>query len=114
MSQSLYMDVHVPLAVTRALRRKGFDVLTAQEDNTTRLPDEELLARAGSLARVLFTQDEDFLMHAAHSQRNGSSFPTVIYAHQFTAIGTCISDLSLILSALSAEEARDQVLHLPL
>ena len=108
------MDVHVPLAVTRALRRKGFDVLTAQEDGTSRLTDEELLDRAGLLGRVLFTQDEDFLMHSAHKQRAGSSFATVIYAHQFTAIGTCISDLSLILSALSAEESRDQVLHIPL
>ena len=28
------MDVHVPIAITRALRHKGHDVLTAQEDGT--------------------------------------------------------------------------------
>jgi hypothetical protein len=30
------MDVHVPLPITRGLRRRGVDVLTAQDDNTQR------------------------------------------------------------------------------
>jgi len=113
-SQPLYMDVHVPLAITRALRRRGFDVLTAQDDGTARLADSALLARAGSLSRVLFTQDDDFLAEAARLLRAGTSFATVIYAHQFTTIGTCVTDLVLILSAMLPEEAHDQVIHLPL
>jgi hypothetical protein len=28
MPASLYMDVHVPMSITRALRRRGFDILT--------------------------------------------------------------------------------------
>ena len=43
MSLALYMDVHVPAAITRALRRRGVDVLTAQEDGNARLPDPALL-----------------------------------------------------------------------
>jgi hypothetical protein len=35
----LYMDVHVPEAISQALLLRGVDVLTAQEDGTTRLPD---------------------------------------------------------------------------
>ena len=35
----LYMDVHVPGAVTRALRLRGVDVLTAQEDGTDEWED---------------------------------------------------------------------------
>ncbi len=31
MAQALYMDVHVPSAVTEGLRRRGVDVLTSQE-----------------------------------------------------------------------------------
>lgn len=108
------MDVHIPLAITRALRRKGFDVLTAQDDGTARLPDPELLRRAAALGRVLFTQDEDFLAEAAGLHRAGSSFASVIYAHQFTAIGQCVADLALILSAMRPEESRGQVIHLPL
>jgi predicted nuclease of predicted toxin-antitoxin system len=57
----LYMDVHVDFAITAGLRLRQVDVLTAQEDGTTRLDDEPFLDRAASLNRVLFTQDEDFL-----------------------------------------------------
>ena len=34
MSLALYMDVHVPAAITRGLRRRSVEVLTAQEDGT--------------------------------------------------------------------------------
>jgi hypothetical protein len=34
MPLSLYMDVHVPAAITAGLRRRGVDVLTSQEDGT--------------------------------------------------------------------------------
>ncbi len=64
MSVGLYMDVHVPLPITRGLRRRNVDVLTAQEDQTTRLPDPELLRRARELDRILFSQDEDLIVEA--------------------------------------------------
>ena len=35
--------------------------MTAQEDNTARLPDPLLLDRAMELGRVLFSQDDDLL-----------------------------------------------------
>ena len=37
MSLALYMDVHVPAAITRGLRRRSVEVLTAQEDGTATL-----------------------------------------------------------------------------
>jgi hypothetical protein len=45
-SVKLYMDVHVRRAVTQGLRRRGVDVVTAQEDRNSRLPDRLLLDRA--------------------------------------------------------------------
>ena len=69
MSLALYMDVHVPAAITRGLRRRGVDVLTAQEDGTTRLEDPDLLDRAGAVGRILFTRDEDLLAVAAERLR---------------------------------------------
>jgi|APFre7841882724_1041349.scaffolds.fasta_scaffold333574_1 predicted nuclease of predicted toxin-antitoxin system len=65
----LDMDVHVPKVLTDALRRHGLDVLTSQEDGTTRADDPDLLARATALGRVLFTQDQDFLRIAAEWQQ---------------------------------------------
>jgi predicted nuclease of predicted toxin-antitoxin system len=62
------MDVHVPQAITDQLRRRGVDVLTAIEDSSAELTDEELLERASSLERVLFTQD----IALKHSLKIGS------------------------------------------
>ncbi len=53
MPLTLYMDVHIPLAITDGLRRRQIDVLTSQEDGTTRLEDESLLTRANELGRLL-------------------------------------------------------------
>ena len=64
-SVSLYLDVHIPAAITEGLRLRGVDVLTAQEDGGRRLPDDKLLDRATALGRVLFTQDDDLLREAA-------------------------------------------------
>jgi hypothetical protein len=114
MPAALYMDVHVPMAITRALRRKGFDILTAQDDGATRLPDPDLLDRASALDRMLFTQDEDFLAEAVHRQRAGRQHATVIYAHQFESIGGCVRDLEIILEASTREDCRNDLLRIPL
>ncbi|AFY60382.1 hypothetical protein [Synechococcus sp. PCC 6312] len=45
MAIALYMDVHIPQAITDQLRRKGVDVLTAVDDETNQMPDEQLLGR---------------------------------------------------------------------
>jgi len=49
------MDVHVRRAVTDGLRLRQVDVLTAQEDGASALPDAALLSRGQALGRVLFT-----------------------------------------------------------
>jgi hypothetical protein len=114
MPAALYMDVHVPLSITRALRRKGFNILTAQDDGTTRLPDPDLLDRTTALDRMLFTQDEDFLAEVVHRQRAARQHATVIYAHQFEPIGRCVRDLEIILEAATLEDSRNHLLRIPL
>jgi predicted nuclease of predicted toxin-antitoxin system len=109
------MDVHVPLAITEALRVRGIDVLTAQEDDARQLEDHELLDRAGSLGRVLFTRDVDLLAEATRRQRDGVSFRGVIFAHQLqVTIGQCVRDLELIAAAGEPEDLASQVCFLPL
>jgi predicted nuclease of predicted toxin-antitoxin system len=54
------MDVHVPQAITDQLRRRGVNVITAIEDGSAELPDNELLERTSTLGRVIFTQDIRF------------------------------------------------------
>ena len=64
MSLALYMDVHVPRAITCSLTAAGVNVVTAQEDGCARMPDPELLDRASSIGRILFTRDDDLLVEA--------------------------------------------------
>ena len=87
----LYMDEHVPRAITTGLRLRGVDVLTVQEDNFSGKSDRELLDRA--------TQP----------------FYGVIFAHHLrVSIGTCIKDLELLAKFSEVEEVKNQVVFLPL
>ena len=115
MSVALYMDVHVPRAITVGLRMRGVDVLTAQEDGADRLPDPALLDRATAEGRALFTQDDDLLREATRRQGKGEPFAGVIYAHQLkVTIGQCVQDLEIIATASSPEDLASVVEFLPL
>jgi predicted nuclease of predicted toxin-antitoxin system len=109
------MDVHVPSAITRGLRRRGIDVLTAQEDGAGRLDDPALLDRATLLGRIIFTRDEDFLAEGARRLRAGETFSTIVYAHQQdVSVGRCIDDLEIIAEDSTADEASGRLVFLPL
>ena len=115
MSLSLYMDVHVPAAITDGLRRRGVDVLTSQEDGTREADDSELLRRATELRRSLFSQDEDLLRVATHWQRTGRPFAGLVFAHQLgISIGRSIEDLELLAGCCSVEELFNRIIYLPL
>ena len=115
MSVGLYMDVHVPAAITRGLLLCGVDVLTAQLDGTTQLDDPALLDRATKLGRVLFSQDEDLLAEATQRQRSGKFFSGVIYAHQLNiTIGRAIQDLQILANVGIPEDFVNRVEYLPL
>jgi uncharacterized protein with PIN domain len=115
MTIKLYMDQHVPRAITVSLRLGGVDVLTAYEDGASQFEDKDLLDRAGELNRVLFTRDDDLLVEAARLQREGIAFTGVIYAHQLHAsIGVCVRDLEIIARVGDPAEMANRVLFLPL
>ena len=115
MSLSLYMDVHVPRAITRTLTAAGVDVITAQEAGCSQMPDPDLLDRAGTLGRILFTRDDDLLAEATRRQRAAIRFSGVIFAHQMRVnIGQCVHDLRILAECLSADEISGLVIHLPL
>jgi predicted nuclease of predicted toxin-antitoxin system len=109
------MDVHVPIAITRTLRRRGGDVLTAQEDEAGRLGDPALLDRATQLGRLLFTRDDDFLAEAARRQRGGQPFSTIVFAHQMqVSLGQCVNDLELLAKTAVDDDLLNQTVYLPL
>ena len=100
-----YMDEHVPSAVTAGLRRRGVDVLTAQEAGMHPAMDDQHLILALEQARVMFTQDADFLrLHTA-----GVGHAGIVYAPQGTSIGEIIRGLMLVYEVLDSSEMRNHV-----
>ena len=115
MPVALYMDEHVPTAITRGLRRRGVDVLRVQDDAHGSTDDELILDRAATLGRVVFTRDKDFLAIAHRRQIAGIPFAGVVYAHQLDVpIGVCISDLEITAVASELSEWENRVEYLPL
>jgi predicted nuclease of predicted toxin-antitoxin system len=82
MTWSLYMDHHVPRAVTIALRRRGYDVLTAAEDQAEELDDDFLLDRATHQGRIFVTQDRDLLALAERWREEHKPFFGVVFSRQ--------------------------------
>ena len=112
---ALYMDEHVPRAITNGLRMRDVDVITAQEDGRAGADDTSLLNRAAELTRALFSQDDDLLAEATQRQREGIQFCGVIYAHQLRiSIGLCIENLEIIAKAGELQDIEGRVEYLPL
>lgn len=115
MAVAFYFDVHIPRPIATGLRLRGVDVLTAQEDGTTRLPDPELLDRATELGQPLFTYDDDLLAEAKRRQVAGIEFAGVIYTKLLKAsIGDCVRALEMIAQAGEPEDLKNQIQFLPL
>jgi hypothetical protein len=109
------MDHHVRGEITQGLRRRGIDVLTAEEDGTKRLSDPDLLSRAAALGRVLFSNDGDLLAEAHRRQRAGEGFAGLVYAHQLAiTIGGAVTDLELVMTAYEEADMQNHVEYLPL
>ena len=115
MPLALYMDVHVPRAMTNGLRRRGVDVMTAQEDgDAATFDDPRLMDRATALNRPLYTQDDDLLAEAHRRQTEGMSFAGVIYSHQLhSPIGRCVNDLEIIAKACEIDDLMNRIEFIP-
>src|SRR5687768_8307755 len=111
----LYMDVHIPVAITQQLRIRGVDVLSAMEEKTNRLSDADLLSLATNLDRVLFTHDIRFRALAEQWQRDGKDFSGLLFGPaEGASVGQYVKDLELIAKASEPIEWRNVVAYLPL
>ncbi len=114
MTVRLYMDVHVPQAITEQLRRREVDVLTAIEDGVDTMLDRRLLERVHLFGRIIFTQDIGFRVMAQEWQRQNKPFFGLIFGHQLGGtIGQYVRDLELIAKSSEPEEWMNVVEFLP-
>ena len=115
MSLALYMDMHVRHAITRGIRQRGIDVLTAQEDGGDELDDGELLQRATALNRVIFSYDRDFSKLTARLLADGVPFSGVIAVRrQRLQLSRCLDDLELMCKVHEPEEMRNRLEFIPI
>jgi Domain of unknown function (DUF5615) len=103
------MDQHYYSSVTRALRRFGLDVFTAQDAGPCGLPDADQLAFATSQERVMVTFDSDFLaLHQAGVAHAGIAW----CPQQKYGIGMLIQLLQLLHGVADRDQMRNRVEYL--
>ena len=103
------MDENVHRGITNGLRIRDVDVLRVQEDGHTGFPDPVILDRATELERVLFSQDDDFLVAATRRQQEKINFYGVVYGHKLrVSVGDCVRDLEFIAKAAYSERMSEK------
>ena len=103
MTLRLYLDHHVPAAVSEGLRLRGVDVLTAYEDGSAELEDHPFFKGRLSWAASSSTQDTDLLAVASEWQKTGREFAGLLYGHQLQlTIGQAIRHLELAADVLQS------------
>lgn len=105
-------------SITRSsvqLRLRQVDVLTAQDDGTTRLTDELLLEHASKSGRPLVTHDIRFHALAQNWLVQGRPFCGLIFGHLMqVSIGQCVKDLEIIAKATDPQDWDSTIVRLPL
>lgn len=101
-----YFDQHIPGAVARGLRRRGVEVLTAQEAGRCGDTDLEQLEFAYANEYVIVTFDSDFLALAA----SGALYSGVAFcpSTKYT-IGELIYALLLVHDVLDIDDMRNHI-----
>ena len=111
---AFYMDENVPGAITKGLRDRGVDVLTAQADGREGDEDPRLLDRATQLNRVVVTIDRDYFALATGRQAAGQRFSGVMLAPETLSYRERIDDLEMVAKCSEPEEWADKLTVLPL
>ena len=101
-----HLDENCDRAIAEGLRRRGVDVTTTPAAGLLHASDEQQIAYALRLSRVIFTRDRDFLrVHAA-----GLPHPGITYCGKDTkSIGEIITMLVLIWEIYEPREMVNRV-----
>ena len=104
-----HLDEHCPSALAEGLRRRGIDVTTAPEAGLLQASDETHLMFARNEARVIFTQDADFLRLASQ----GIEHAGITYCHpESRSLGDVIRMLVLIWELFEPAEMLNRIEYL--
>ncbi|MBK8796565.1 MAG: DUF5615 family PIN-like protein [Anaerolineales bacterium] len=102
----LYLDENLSPRIADQLRRRGVDVVTVHDLGVAGDTDENHLARAARLRRVLVTADVDFLVMAAAGQHHWG----IAFGEQTThKIGDWVNALDLLCAVYTPEEMANHI-----
>ena len=109
MPVTFHLDEYIPPALANALRNRGIDVTTTADAGLMGTEDREHLAFAVNAARVVVTQDVDFLrLHAEGVPHAGIAY----WRPRARSLGEVLRRLVLINAAFSPEEMKNRVDYL--
>jgi hypothetical protein len=110
----LLLDEDVHAAVAVGLRRRGFDVVRAEEAQRLGVSDEAQLRYAVAQGRCLFSFNRGHFadLHVRLLSR-GEHHAGIVICRQ-AAVGPVVRALSALLSAHTAEQLWDQLVWLPM
>ena len=101
-----HLDEHIDPAVADGLRRRQIDVTTSADTELLGADDDAQLSFANSHARVMVTNDSDFLRR----NQRGECHCGIVYCQpQARTVGEIISALELIWEVLEPEEIAARV-----
>jgi hypothetical protein len=106
---SAYADEHVKSAIVEGLKRRGMDIVTAQERGQRRTDDEILLRTATMEARLLLTNDTDFLRIHSAWMKAGGQHTGIVYWPQERLIGVVIARVHQYALQTTPQEALNVV-----
>ena len=102
----IHLDEHVANAIARGLRLRGIDVTTTPDAELQGADDLAHIAYALGEARVIFTQDDDFLRH----HHAGVPHAGIVYSKQGSrTIGEIVRHLKLMHDCLDDADMAGQV-----
>jgi predicted nuclease of predicted toxin-antitoxin system len=104
-----YADENVDVAVVRGLRRRGMDVVTAEDRGQRATDDEILLATATTEGRLFLTNDADLLRIHAQWMAANRHHSGIVFWKQNLPVGEAIRRVLRYVFQTTAEEAQNMV-----
>jgi hypothetical protein len=105
----LYLEECLTSKIARQLQRKGIDIVTVQELGVLGNTDENHLARATALGRVLVTSDVDYLVIAASKTHHAGIVFGVQEGH---GVGDWVRALELLCAVYDPDDMKNHVEYL--
>lgn len=108
----IYTDEDLAIAISRALRLRGFKAYTTIDQGRANSSDEEQIEYATSIGAVLLTHNvQDFPRIHHEFMRRGKQHCGIIVAKQ-VSVGEIVRSFLHLASTLSAEDMEDRLEYL--